>query len=399
MKGVGFNTLLLAPFSGIEGTGWLRSNHFLANGKGKMGESAGKILFEADFGSPPVVKMTIDGDQIHLADIVDLKGLGHAQKPKKKNQDEIHAKWNVTIHSKKGTLNQIRYKNLDTLLRYYKGKYEFPRFHFYAYGGEWDLSGGLDTSQENRQIFRGPVKVTGLSLRDFLKGMIPTMNKMDGILDVNGEINGDGLAWAPFSHTLTGNLDFEARDGIINKFKGISKLFSVFNITPMFKDLKEHQQGEGLPFSEISGTFDVKNGVMHTDDLHLEGNVMRIAAIGDMDIGDKKLDLKMQVKPFTSIDSLVSKIPLAGYILTGKEKSLVSSHYKISGTFDEPKAESLPVQSIGKGLFGILKRVVTLPAKVISGDDKKKTKEDKKKKKNKDSEQHKNPRGKAKVSE
>jgi len=379
--GVGFKTLLATRFHDIEGTGRFADNHFLGTGKGKMGKSAGKIIFDAEFSSPPVVNMTIEGDVIHLSDIVDLKALGQSEEPEEKDPDEIHAKWGVAISSKTGTLNDIRYENLDMFLSYYKGQYEFPRFRFHAYDGAWDLSGSLDTSQQDRQIFRGPVKVTGLALKDFLKDVIPEMNKMDGILDVQGEINGDGLAWAPFSHTLTGKLNLKVRDGIINKFEGLSMLFSIFNITPLFKYKKEHQQGEGLPFRKITGTFDFKNGVAHTEDLRLEGDVIRMAAVGDIDIGDKKLDLTMQVKPFTTIDSIISSIPLVGGVLTGKEKSLVSSYYKISGTFDDTKAESLPGKSIGKGVLGIIERVLKLPGKVISGGSEKKTKEKKDNKK------------------
>ena len=72
------------------------------------------------------------------------------------------------------------------------------------------------------------------------------------------------------------------------------------------------------------------------------------------------------MKPFTTVDRIISKIPLAGKILTGKEKSLITHYYKVTGKFEEMKTESVPTESIGRAIFGIIRRIMEAPGKALS---------------------------------
>jgi hypothetical protein len=61
----------------------------------------------------------------------------------------------------------------------------------------------------------------------------------------------------------------------------------------------------------------------------------------------------------------LSKIPVAGYILTGKDKAFLSFVYEVKGDLDDPKIEPIPIQSLGEGVFGIFKRLLETPIRPL----------------------------------
>ena len=88
---------------------------------------------------------------------------------------------------------------------------------------------------------------------------------------------------------------------------------------------------------------------------------MRITGIGKIDLGRNEIDAKVGVHPLVAVDTVLSKIPIAGYILTGKDKAFLSFVYEVRGDLDDPKVEAVPIQSIPGGVFGIIKRILETP--------------------------------------
>jgi hypothetical protein len=58
---------------------------------------------------------------------------------------------------------------------------------------------------------------------------------------------------------------------------------------------------------------------------------------------------------------VLSNVPIAGYILTGRDKALLSYVYEVTGDLDEPKIEAIPVKALGQGFLGIIKRTLETP--------------------------------------
>jgi hypothetical protein len=67
------------------------------------------------------------------------------------------------------------------------------------------------------------------------------------------------------------------------------------------------------------------------------------------------------VHPLVTVDTVLSKIPIAGYIFTGKNRAFLSYVYEVKGDLDDPKVEAIPIKSLGEGVFGIIKRLLETP--------------------------------------
>jgi uncharacterized protein YhdP len=122
----------------------------------------------------------------------------------------------------------------------------------------------------------------------------------------------------------------------------------------------------GMPYNKITATFAIKDGVVSSNDLFIDSNAMNISAIGKVDLVKDELDATIGVKPLQTVDKVVSHIPIVGWILTGKNKALITAYFEAKGKLDEPTVKAIPVKSMTKGVFNIFKRVFELPAKLFT---------------------------------
>jgi hypothetical protein len=88
---------------------------------------------------------------------------------------------------------------------------------------------------------------------------------------------------------------------------------------------------------------------------------MRITAVGKVDLGKNWIDSKVGVHPLGTVDTILSSIPIAGYILTGKDRAFLSYVYEVEGDLNDPKIEPIPFKTVGEGLVGIFKRLLETP--------------------------------------
>jgi uncharacterized protein YhdP len=105
----------------------------------------------------------------------------------------------------------------------------------------------------------------------------------------------------------------------------------------------------------------VKDGVASTEDFLVDSDAIKITIFGKVDLGKNLIDAKIGVHPLVTVDTVLSKIPIAGYILTGKNKAFLSYYYEVKGELNDPKIEAIPIKSMGEGLLGIIRRLLETP--------------------------------------
>jgi hypothetical protein len=93
----------------------------------------------------------------------------------------------------------------------------------------------------------------------------------------------------------------------------------------------------------------------------VDSDAMRITLIGKVDLGKNLIDARIGVHPLVTIDTILSNVPIAGYILTGKDKGFISYFYEVKGNPDDPKIEAIPLKSIEERSWGVIKRLLETP--------------------------------------
>jgi len=87
--------------------------------------------------------------------------------------------------------------------------------------------------------------------------------------------------------------------------------------------------------------------------------------VGQYDMVGDRLDLLVVVKPLGTIDKVVTHLPIAGWILGGEERALITAQFQVTGTGAKPEIEAIPITAMSKGVLGIFQRTLSLPIKLI----------------------------------
>jgi len=77
------------------------------------------------------------------------------------------------------------------------------------------------------------------------------------------------------------------------------------------------------------------------EDWVMESAPLRMTVEGGISLGRRRYDLILHLAPLQTIDQIVSAVPLVGYLLTGRERTLTALSYKVVGPWAEPEVSGL----------------------------------------------------------
>jgi uncharacterized protein involved in outer membrane biogenesis len=259
----------------------------------------------------------------------------------------------------------IHYQDLKVEMKTVDGKLFFHPFQFKADGG--DLWGEEWIEPTEKGVgFEIKPRVSNMEAKPFFRTFFQK-GEEEQIL-VSGKVHiykvglrGEGESFQGVKESLNGSLRLEMEDGVIERFNILSKIFSILNVSQLFSGRLPDLKTKGLPYHQIMANIYIKEGIASTEDFLVDSDAMKITLVGKVDVGKNLIDAKIGVHPLITFDRLLSKIPIAGYILTGKDKAFLSYIYEIKGDLDDPKIEAVPIKSIGEGFFGIIKRLLETP--------------------------------------
>lgn len=227
---------------------------------------------------------------------------------------------------------------------------------FTAYGGQFNGKININKDPSSKYLLDTKIRGSRLKIKELLTALGAKTNVLTGDLESLFEIKYRRGATS-FYNALNGDITLTAIDGRLYKFVMLNKLFSIVNIISI-SNLFE----EGIHFNKLHGYFSFKDGVLSTDDFALEGDSLRMSAVGSINANDKTIDATLGLHPFVTIDKIISSIPIAGWIIVGKEGT-VSMYYGLKGPLKDFKITPMIIEGIGKGIAGILERLLTEPIK------------------------------------
>ena len=217
----------------------------------------------------------------------------------------------------------------------------------------FELTGGQVSEKAGFIVSRYPVrwsestKVRGVQVRPVLKAVAGT-DMLSGIAQIETKLNGVGLLPDAAIRSLNGTGNALLRDGMI---KG-------FDIAEILRNVAAHGQRIGprqTDFSQLSGSFKVKNGVVSNDDLFMASPLFRLTGYGKINL--VAMTMNYHVKP-----RLVGSMAGQGDTETAR-KGLVIPLW-ITGPLDAPKVK---VEMDMKTLLGNVANVKDLIRKGKGG--------------------------------
>jgi hypothetical protein len=187
---------------------------------------------------------------------------------------------------------------------------------------------------------------------------------MRGRLRGNFYLQGE-LGKGRYLSTSYGNIDVSVRDGVMRHSAMLGTIFSLLNVSQLFQFKLPDINLEGLPFTLLTSELAVDKGVFNTQRTVVDSEAISMSYVGQFDVVKNQLDLLVVAKPLGTIDKVVTRLPIAGWILGGEEKALITAQFKVTGSAEKPKVDAIPISAISKGVLGVFQRTLSLPLKLI----------------------------------
>jgi uncharacterized protein YhdP len=273
-----------------------------------------------------------------------------------------------TLHVAEGTLTL---GSLTTLLQDVRGTAELepgrvrvPELHGRIAGGT--LQGNSEVSWRGDDWkFQCTFQADGSRAEQLLAGLYQGTGEITGLLSLSGTLASQGFGAQGFLPNLDGNLMLALRDGQLGRQTLTVRVLSLLDVTQLIDPKALALSSQGIPYRRLTADIRIEDGVAHTENLRLESPAFTLSAYGRVNLVTETVQMDIAVKPFQTMDRLVTKIPVAGWLLGGKDGSMIVALYRVTGTLSNPTVESLPLKSVGRNVFGAFRRLLDLPEALV----------------------------------
>jgi len=187
-----------------------------------------------------------------------------------------------------------------------------------------------------------------------------------GAMTVKGDVTAEGTTIFDVKKTARGTATIMMGKGTLYKHSFLSKVFSILNVSQLLKFQLPDIINDGMPYNTITGTFSLKDGILSTNDWFVNSDSLNMSIVGTTNIIKEDIDVTIGVQPFQTVDKVVSRIPVVGWILTSDTKGLITLYFQAHGNRNNPTVDVIPVKSMEKGVLNIFKKLFQLPERMIT---------------------------------
>ena len=195
--------------------------------------------------------------------------------------------WRVTAKMQAGTLHLrgLQMGNFNVNINGKGGNFDLNPLRFNLAGGTVTEKASLNASVYPAR-WKESVHITDVQVGPLLKALAD-MDMLEGRLSMDSSLKATGLTQAGVK-TLNGRGNVLMRNG---KIKG----FDIAGAIRKFTNPMAAMGAKETDFSQLSGSFTVKNGVANNRDLFMSSPLLRVTGKGSVDLVKKLLDY--HVKP------------------------------------------------------------------------------------------------------
>lgn len=313
----------------------------------------------------PKVRLEIEGDRVEIAEVIALwRRDPDAAPPPAATVNKPKPLVQIRARARSGNLYGLPFTDAEGEITLRDGILTIEPLSFHSGAGYGVAHVALVPRQDGPSL----LKISGHAEEFDAAGVYQQLLRRKGL--VSGALRADfyleGAVGKTFLATTNGGVSFSVRDGILNKFQALGKVFSLLNVSQLLTLRLPDMASEGMPFDRLAATLALRNGIMSSEDLVIDSNAMNLSLVGSIDLPRDELDLLLGIKPLGTVDRIVTSIPIAGWLLAGENKALITAHFQIRGPSAAPVVTAIPISSLSKQVLGIFQRVLGLPGKMLS---------------------------------
>jgi uncharacterized protein involved in outer membrane biogenesis len=304
---------------------------------------------------------------------LDLKDLLLLTKPSAQgtnvNQAPPKTGHNLRLHLKliadAGKYDRTLFSRLNATLLQENGVLTVQGLEAGLFGGRMSAKGRMAPGNAQEHRYDLGFSLTKVDAERFFQSF-GISREATGSLNLSGELSAVGASMADLKKTVSGTMQIKLEKGKLRKFNVLSKVLSILNFSQLLKFQLPDMVSGGMPYDEITGEIVVKDGIASSQDLFISSDAINMSIIGKADIVKEELDLTIGVQPLQTVDKIVNRIPVVGWLLKGKDNSLLTVFFEAKGPWSDPQVSAIPVKSMAKGVFNVFRRVFELPMRLFT---------------------------------
>lgn len=313
----------------------------------------------------PEANLTVTSTNLDIDDLLLLGKLGEQgdKGPDGQTGPKLNLKLKLSVEA--GKYGKLQFTKLHANISRDSNVIYLQGFEAALFGGRLSAKGRIAPGGTQGSRYDLNFNLERINADHFLQALDVT-REVTGTLNLQGDVTARGSTLTEAKKTALGNVRLRLSDGSLRKFSVLSKVFSILNISQLLKFQLPDMVSGGMPYDEIKGSIAIKDGIASSQDLFISSDAINMSIIGKTDIVKEELDLTIGVQPLQTVDKIVNRIPVVGWLLSGKDKSVLIAYFEAKGKWSDPKVSAIPVKSMAKGALNIFRRVFELPVRLFT---------------------------------
>ncbi|MDB9822748.1 AsmA-like C-terminal region-containing protein [Deltaproteobacteria bacterium] len=227
------------------------------------------------------------------------------------------------------------------------------------------LRGHVITGKEPDLLFSGDISLSEQPIDELLESLGIGDNRLKGSLTMEAQLSVGGRGKRDLIPSLAGHANASINQGLIKRSRVFITVLDFLSLQKIYKQRPPEMRDEGFYFESMNADVVIDKGVLSSENFVMRSPVFNAVCYGKMEIPRKTIDFVLGAQPHGTIDNLVSKIPILGYIITGEKRSVLVYPFEVKGTISSPEVKFIPIESLGEGVGGVLKRILLTPIKIF----------------------------------
>ncbi len=271
----------------------------------------------------------------------------------------------IKIESLSGLWRNVSFGPLTGTSSLKNGRISIERLSGQAGQCEIDLNGEFNGRKTPLIAVSATLKADNKPAGDILSLVGLEPEYIEGPINLSSDFSTHGDKIDDLLCHLNGYLELEVGKGVIRKSHVLLSILKFLSIEKISFVRPPDLSGKGLYFEGIQGAFKIENGSILTEDLIMQSSTINVAGTGSLDLKTGAVKAEMAVQPFGTLDAIADHLPLLGYILTGKDGTLLIYYFHVDGHIKEPSVSYVPFKNLGSSTLGILHRIILTPGRIF----------------------------------
>jgi uncharacterized protein YhdP len=268
------------------------------------------------------------------------------------------------LEAESGRLEELHLGRIEADCAFRNGTFLLNQAIVKGKHGRLNFKGQVKTEET---FFSGEVELVQYPVRRLIEKFFPESGILEGDMTLQGSFNMKGPTISELVSGLNGTFDLQLSKGTFKKKSVFFKILNLFDVKKLFVRKNKALLQNGMSFHSLLGHINIKSGIMRLEDFQIKSPLFNAVGRGTINLKDETVDSVIGVEPLGKITSQIDKIPLSGYVLSNKVKSLMTYYFYVKGPLGDPEVTSFNPTKLPKDMIRALGKLFLSPVRLFKG--------------------------------